>query len=359
MTKKWIADNAGWIVIVLAVFGLAVWVLTGDSEHAEERSASRPDAAVTVALSTRHAEPVERLLTLQGAVEPHQVVDVRARTAGQVVETPLSEGATVEPGELVARLAMDDREARLREAEAAARQARSDYQAAMRLADQGFQARLAAEQAEAALEAARARVAAIELDIARTRIEAPIGGILDRLIARPGDVIAAGDPVVEIVENDPLRAVVSIPQHRVHEAREGQTARVVFLDGEQRVGRLEYVSVMADPQTRTFRARISVPNPERDLPAGTSVTVEIPVDKVPAHAVSPALIGQDEDGRLGVKVAVETGQGVRARFLPVEPVRADASRIWVTGLPETVRLITLGHGFVRDGDPIEVAGDSP
>ena len=359
MTRRWLVRNAGWMTIVATVLVLAAWVVTGESEPGDERSAGRADAAVTVELSASRAESVERVLTLQGHVEPEQVVDVRARTDGQVVETPVPEGATVERGEVVARLAMDDREARLREARAAERQARSDHQAAIRLADQGFQARLAAERTEAALEAARARVAAIELDMARTRIEAPIGGILDRLIARPGEVISAGDPVVEIVENDPLRAIVSIPQHRVHEAREGQAARVVFLDGERRLGRLEYVSVMADAETRTFRARVSVPNPERDLPAGTSVTVEIPVEEVSAHPVSPALITQNEDGRLGVMVAIEGDEGLQARFVAVEPVRADASRIWVTGLPETVRLITLGHGFVRDGDRIEAVEAGP
>uniref|UniRef100_UPI0035677D69 efflux RND transporter periplasmic adaptor subunit n=2 Tax=Guyparkeria sp. TaxID=2035736 RepID=UPI0035677D69 len=313
-----------------------------------ERSAS-----VTVGLTHSRAEPVERLVTLQGHVEPEQVVRVRAKTGGEVAETPVSEGEVVESGQLIARLSMDDRQARLSEAKAAERQAQGDYDAASRLADQGFQARLAAERARAELEAARARVASIELDIERTGIEAPIGGVLNRQIARRGDVVAAGEPVAEIVENDPLRAVVQIPQHRVHEVTEGLEARVIFLDGEKRRGSVTYVSATAADETRTFLARIQVANPDRDLPAGTSVTVEIPVETVRAHAISPALISQNEQGELGVKVA-ETQDGVmHASFVPITPVRATAELIWVTGLPDEVQLISLGQGFVRDGDRIE------
>ena len=353
MNRLWMGRNAGRLGIFIVALLLFVWVITGDSEPENDGAVKRPEA-VTVGLTDSRAEPVERLVRVQGHVEPEQVVRVRAKTGGEVVETPVAEGATVEPGDLIARLSMDDRQTRLQEARAAERRAQGDYEAAERLVDQGFRARLAAERALAELESARARLAAIELDIDRTGIEAPIGGVLNLQIARRGDVVAADDPVAEIVENDPLRAVVQLPQHRVHEVVEGQDARVIFLDGATRTGTVQYVSAMAEEETRTFPARVRVANPKRDLPAGTSVTVEIPVETVRAHAISPALISQNEAGELGVKVAESDNAGkTRARFVRVSPVRASAEQLWVTGLPGTVRLISLGQGFVRDGDLVE------
>ncbi len=350
--KQWMSRNAGRLGIALAALLLFAWVITGEREPADDEAPER-SGAVAVGLTDSRAEPVERLVTLQGQVEPEQVVRVRAKTGGEVAETPVSEGEVVEAGQRIARLSMDDREARLREAKAAERRAQGDYDAAARLADQGFQARLGAERALADLEAARARVASIELDIERTDIEAPIGGVLNHQIARRGDVVAAGEPVAEIVENDPLRAVVQVPQHRVDEVIEGLEARVIFVDGEARDGSVVYVSVTADDQTRTFRARVRVPNPDRDLPAGTSVTVEIPVETVRAHAISPALISQNEQGELGVKIAERQDGVLKARFVPITPVRASAEAVWVTGLDDDVQLISLGQGFVRDGDRIE------
>jgi len=347
------ARNAGRLGIFIVALLLFVWVITGDSEPENDGAVKRPEA-VTVGLTDSRAEPVQRLVRVQGHVEPEQVVRVRAKTSGEVVETAVAEGAMVEPDDLIVRLSMDDRQMRLREAKAAERRAQSDYDAAERLENQGFQSRLAAERALAELESARARVAAIELDIDRTGIEAPIGGVLNHQIARRGDVVAAGEPVAEIVENDPLRAVIQLSQHRAREVVEGQDARVIFLNGETRTGTVQYVSAMADEETRTFPTRVRVANPDRDLPAGTSVTVEIPVETVHAHAISPALISQNEAGELGVKVADPDNAGkTRARFVPVSVVRASAERVWVSGLPETVRLISLGQGFVRDGDIVE------
>lgn len=355
--KQWMSRNAGRLGIALLAVLLFVWVISGDPEPSDD---GPPEGAVsvTVGLTDSRAEPIERLVVAHGHVEPEQIVQVRAQTAGEVSETPVEEGERVVPGEIIVHLGLDDREARLSEARAAESLAENDYEAVARLADQGFQARLAAERASAELEAARARVAAIELDIERTTIESPIGGVLDHQIARRGDVVGVGEPVAEIVENHPLRAVVQIPQHRVREVTEGLKARVTFVDGESREGVLRHVASIADEQTRTFRARVEVPNPERDLPAGTSVTVEIPVETVPAHALSPALISQDDDGRLGVKIAQADGEdGLVARFVAIDPVRATRDRVWVTGLPEEVRLISVGQGFVRDGDAIDVAAE--
>lgn len=351
---SWLSRNAGRLILLLLALLLFGWVLTGD-DGAREVDTPERSGTVKVGLTGSHAEPVERVLQLQGQAEPEQVVRVRAKTGGEVAETPVEEGGVVEADQLLARLKLDDRPARLSEAKAAERRAQGDYDAASRLADQGFQARLAAERARAELEAARAQVAAIELDIEHTEIPTPIAGVLNRQIVRVGDVVAAGEPVAEVVENNPLRAVVRIPQHRIHEVEEGQIARVTFLDGQVREGTVRYVSTVAEDETRTFRARVEVANPDRNLPSGTSVTVEIPVEVVRAHAISPALISQNEAGELGVKVAVEGEAGeLEARFVPVMPIRADAEQVWVTGLEDTVRLISLGQGFVRDGDAIEM-----
>ncbi len=349
--KEYLKLYRGWLGIGLAALALVIWVTTGEAPADRDLPASGPEP-VRVLLEPSRARPVEEVVRLQGHVEPHQRVQVRAKTTGEVVETPVTEGAVVEEGQLIARLAMDDREARLQEARAALSRAQGDYEAARQLADRGLQAGLETERARADLEAARARVATIELDIRHTRVRSPIDGVLNTLEARRGDYVTESNPVAEIVENNPLRAVVHIPQHRVGAIEKRQSARVRFLDERVREGSVTYLSTTADPDTRTFLARVRVDNPGRDLPAGTSVTVEIPISTRHAHAVSPALVSLGEGGELGVKVGVREQGQWRARFLPVEPIRADARKLWVAGLPDEIRLITRGQGFVRDGDLI-------
>jgi membrane fusion protein, multidrug efflux system len=130
---------------------------------------------------------------------------------------------------------------------------------------------------------------------------------------------------------------------------------VVFLDGTLREGRVHYIAARADTATRTFRVEIRVPNPDRSLPSGISARVEIPVEVVRAHRVSPALVTLDDRGRLGVKTVEDDD---RVTFHLIDPMRADVEGLWVTGLPERARVITVGQGFVNAGDPVRVTPEA-
>lgn len=336
------------VVAVVLFAWIASGVLTREPPRQETQSSRAPMA---VAVIESLAEPVERLLTLHGDVEPDQQVVVRAETAGRVIEWLAAPGESVRSGQTIARLAMDDREARLRRAEAAVRGRESDYRALQDLAREGLQARLQVEAAEAEFEAARADLEAIRLDIENTRLRAPLDGILNRRHAEVGNFVAVGGEVAEILENNPLLAVVRVPQHSVHHVRVGAAARVTFLDGATRDGTIRHVSARADSATRTFRVEITVPNADRSLPAGTSVRVVLPVETVRAHRISPALLALDDQGRLGLKVVEDDD---RVAFHPVDPMRADVDGVWVEGLPEQARVITIGQGFVNAGETVRV-----
>jgi len=335
------------IVIVLLVGG---WIASGVLWREAPAAAAVPEPSpmrVTVVAST--AQPVERVLVLQGTLEPDTLAVIRAETSGQVLELPAARGAHVVPGDVIAELEPGDRQARLHRAQAALAQAGSDHEATQRLLEQGHIPRLQAEARLAALRAAEADLEAIRLDIARTRITAPVGGILNRRLVERGEWLAVGDPIVELVESDPLRAVVQVPQMAIHRVFPGGEARIEVYGRSLRSGTIRFIDVVADPATRTFRVEVEVPNPDRRLPAGISAQVEIPTDVVHAHRVSPAILGLSDSGEVGVTTVSEDD---RAMFHAVTIVRADPDGVWITGLPETTRIITVGQGFVRDGEQI-------
>lgn len=348
------------LIIAGVALLLSLWVLSGVllREPPEEVRQPAPEP-MTVAVTSSQAEAVERVLTLQGDLEADQLVVVRAETSGRISEVPVALGQEVEADTILARINMDDRQARLRRAEADVRGRETDYQGAQRLAQEGMQAQLRVQTTLAELEAARADLEAIRLDIEQTRVRAPIAGVVNHRYADVGDVLNRGDPVAEVLQNHPLRAVVQVPQHGIQQVRSGGKARVTLLDGEQREAEVSYVSARADTATRTFRVELTLPNPDRALPAGISVQVQIPVEQVMAHRVSPALAALDEQGRLGVKAVDDEDRVV---FHPVALVRADSRGVWVTGLPAKARIITIGQGFVNAGETVRVvdagAGES-
>ncbi len=340
------------LIIAAVALLLVFWVLSGAlfREPPEEGRQQAPEP-MTVAVRLSRAESVERRLNLHGEVEADQRVVVRAETSGRISDVPVALGQKIEAGAILARINMDDREARLRRAEANVSGRETDHQGAQRLARDGMQAQLRVQTTLAELEAARADLEAIRLDIAHTQVRAPIAGVVNHRYADVGDVLNRGDPVAEVLQNHPLRAVVQVPQHGIHQVRPGAMARVTLMDGERREAEVSYVSARAETATRTFRVELTLPNPDRALPSGISVQVQIPVEQVMAHRVSPALAALDDQGRLGLKAVDDENRVV---FHPVQLVRADSKGVWITGLPSEARIITIGHGFVKVGEIVRV-----
>lgn len=354
-----------WLIAVLVLLALAGWIASGYLARggAEPAAASSPPAenapaAMRVQVSEQQARTITRWLVLQGQSYPDRRVSVRAETGGRIAAPPLAKGRPVAAGASIARIAMNDRRARLAEARARVEQREAEAAAARRLADRGYQSSTERQAAEAALAAARAELASIREEIANTDVRAPFDGILESVAVEEGDYLAVGGEVAEVVDLDPLRVTVFVAQQDIARVSEGTPARVRFATGAERGGQVDYVAATADEETRTFRVEVAVPNGAGDIPAGVSATVRLPADRVSAHFVSPAVLTLGDDGALGVKTV---GRGDRVVFHPVSVVRAERDGVWISGLPERSRVITVGQGFVRAGEPVTPvdAADSP
>jgi multidrug efflux system membrane fusion protein len=119
-----------------------------------------------------------------------------------------------------------------------------------------------------------------------------------------------------------------------------------LVTGQTVQGRVRYVGSRSDPATRTFTVELEVRNPSGRMAAGVSAELRIGLEHVLAHRVPASLLALDEAGVLGVKAVDEQGRVV---FHPAEVMRADADSLWLGGLPERLRLITVGQGFVNPG----------
>ncbi|SDF42377.1 membrane fusion protein, multidrug efflux system [Limimonas halophila] len=352
------------VLAALLTLALAGWMASGllraDKTDGSATTAPAEDAetdATRVQVRTMTAEPVTRRIVIEGEAEPHRTVTVRAETSGRAVELPVEKGTRVAEGELLARLAMKDRRARLEEAKALVAQRESEYQAAQQLEARGFQSKNRRKEAEAALAAARARLAAIREEIADTTIEAPFGGMLAERPVEMGQLVSSGGEVARIIDSTPLEVVIHVPQQKIRSVEVGTPVEVAFITGDSAQGVVSFVAASANSQTRTYRVEVQVPNDDNAFRAGMSAEVRVPIGTERAHRISPAILSLNTAGELGVKTV--TGEDTVA-FNPVEIVRAETDGAWVVGLPEEARVITVGQGFVRDGERVEVVpADSP
>ena len=152
-----------------------------------------------------------------------------------------------------------------------------------------------------------------------------------------------------LVDITPLTVAIQVPQQSLTRLAVGQSATVRFITGEEREGTVTFVGTSAASETRTFLAEIEVANDDGAIPAGISAEVIIPTGEALAHFLSPSIVSLNTEGTLGVKTV--NAENV-VEFFSIQVVRAKIDGIWITGLPDTVDVITVGQGYVNEDETV-------
>ncbi|SFR98323.1 efflux RND transporter periplasmic adaptor subunit [Yoonia litorea] len=346
------AGRSKWIAALLVLL-LIGWMGSGFVAPTAEEASSEPDPitadAISVAVTPSQAQDVQLVLSAEGQSEPDRLARVQSEAAGQVVSVNASRGDFVEAGQELGRIASDTFAAQVTQASTQLEQARRDLENALALQERGVATEDRVSRARAGEAAAQAALTAAQEQLENAIIRAPFAGRLNDLTLDEGEFVDAGDIVAEVLDNDPLTVVIQVPQQALSRIETGQAAQVQFITGEERVGQVSFIGGNADQQTRTFRVEVTVDNPQSRMPAGLSARVILPTGEARGHFISPAILSLGTNGELGVKTVDADNRVV---FSDVAIVRAQTDGIWITGLPETADIITVGQGFVSAGDRV-------
>ena len=371
----------------------AIEVAQGDTETTGPLTASpeeeRPKIRVVAMRST--AQTIDSAVILRGETQALRQVDVRSETTARVISDPLRRGTYVNAGQVLcqldegtrpaalaeakaalanARAASPAAEAKLQEAQARLKEAQINYNVASKLQSSGYAAdtslaaaEAATKAAEAGVEAARsgvesavagtqsaqAAVAKAENELERTTITAPFAGLLETDSAELGSLLTAGATCATVIQLDPIKLVGYVPETEVDRITLGAFAGARLANGEELRGVVSFLSRSADPQTRTFRVDIDVPNPDMKIRDGQTAEILIASDGEKAHLLPQSSLTLNDDGALGVRLVSD---GNVVTFAPVSLVRDTVQGVWVTGLDETANVIVVGQEYVTDGVPV-------
>jgi membrane fusion protein, multidrug efflux system len=336
---------AGWVVVVFVL-----WMLTGlfTGTDAEKPTPQAPrKTAQTVALT---AEDHVRLVTVTGRTEARNVADVAAQVAGVVESLTADRGDEVTAGQPLARIELATRAADLKGAEARAREAEIQYRASERLNREGFAAttKLAAEESSRA--SAQAALTGAKRDFSNTRVSSPLNGRIEERLVDEGDYVQVGTVLFRVIDPSDMRAVVYVSQGEQSLIESGQTAQVRLFDGRTLSARVIFIARQADAMTKTYRVDLQLDPTADSIPAGMTASAKIPTQPVKAHRVPHSALVLGDDGTLGV---IYDAGGV-AKFTAVAPLESTPEGLWLTGLPDSVNLVVVGQGALKDGDPIDV-----
>ena len=346
---------------IASIIGLLmiVWMATGlfasDTPSAPEPNdpaSKNTQASIPVRVTSISAQTYPLVVSLNGKTEANRRVDVRAEVSGQIENLPLEKGSVVKAGQVICRIAAEDRELRVSEAQAAVDQAQIEYDGALRLKTGGYQSEAAIATAKSRLETSKANLLRRQLDLEKTAIRAPFAGVVNERPVELGELMRAGDVCATILDLDPLLITAQVSEQEIGNVPVNGEITTRLITGQRLQGKIRYVGRSSDDITRTFRIEAEVPNPQQNLAAGITAEVRVLTREVEAHLIPAALLVLDDEGELGVRVL--DSNNIVEQY-PVELVGDDAGGVWVTGLPRQTRLITVGHEYVGVGEKVQVS----
>ncbi|ODT47320.1 efflux RND transporter periplasmic adaptor subunit [Devosia sp. 63-57] len=319
----------------------------------------------SVRVQTFVAKPMPIEVPLRGRTQAKATVTAVAETAGTIDVVHVTRGQQVNVGDKLCTLdqgtraaAVAQAEAGLATAQAALAQAQLNYDTNTDLRSRGLAAANTAQSVEVALAQAKAGVsqaqagldnAKAELD--RTEIVAKVAGLVQSPLADAGAMLAAGQPCATIVQLNPIVFTGMVPEAHIGLAKLGLAASVTTVTGQTVEGKVTYISSVADNATRAFPAEIELPNADYSIRDGVTAQAVVKIGTAPGQLLPQSVLTLDDEGVLGVRT-VENGV---VAFYPIQIVSDTRDGVWVTGLPISADVITVGQENVTAGQHVDAS----
>ena len=312
-----------------AVLALAVFTLAGCNEKAAEQVV--PGRPVLVATVKYEAASPER--SFVGTIKPRIETDMGFRVPGKVAKRLVEVGQTVDIGQPLAlldevdlKLQAEQAQAEFSAATGVLAQAAASEQRAKDLRAKGWTTDAQMDQARAAADEARARLNRAERSVELTKnslsyatLVADTRGVVTATLIDAGQVVASGQTAIRVARFAEKEAVVAIPETLVGRAKDGTATVTLWSDADRKyAAKLREIAPAADPATRTYLAKFSLPDAGESVSLGMTATLtladpattsvaRLPLSALYSQGGDPSLYIVDDKGELSLKpVAVKS-----------------------------------------------------
>ena len=346
-------------VLVARIIAASAIALAGcDQSTAEKSEPTRP-----VLVTTVHYQPLAPERSFVGTIRPRIETDMGFRVAGKVEKRLVEVGQIVDVGQPLATLDQVDLKLQAEQAQAertaatgVLAQASAAETRAKELRAKGWSTDAQLDQAKAAADEARARLNRAERSVELTNnslsyatLVADTRGVVTATLVDPGQVMAAGQTAIRVARIAEKEAVVAVPETLIGRARDGIASVTLWSEpGKKYTAKLREIAPQADPATRTYLAKFSLPDADDKVALGMTATLTLSDRNTERVAQLPlsALFSQGEAPSLYI---VDDAGKVSLRPVTVKSYGTDDVVI-TGGVDEGAKVVTLG---VQKLDPAE------
>ena len=378
-----------WLLPVLAIV-LVIGVLVGkywggdkaasdelpaassaQSATADPKDSSNQQAVLSVETVSPSQDSIGNTLSADGTINAKDVANVSAKVNGVAIERILvQEGDRVKAGQVLAIFDTDameqqvlQAEADVAEAEATLANATADAARVLPLIEIDAISRQEADryrtsklQAQAALQASKARLSTQRLSVNNANVVAPVSGVISEKMAEVG-MVAGGEPLFTIIKGGVLEWRADIDPKLLGEVNVGTPVRVSLPGGDSVMGQVSRIAPTADNNRQiTIYASLAANSKVR---AGMYQTGEFLLGSTSAQTVpNSAIVSNDGYDYVMLVTNISSQDGKNIGRIKQQRVtlgeRFGDSVALTEPLPAESRLVKQGGSFLNDGDLVRV-----
>lgn len=295
-----------------------------------------------------------------GVVRARTESQLGFRVAGKISERLVNAGETVKNGQPLLKLDPTDYQLALQAARAVQKQADLELERVRVLVEKRAEARDVLEKAVAAAESSAALAEQIANQAGYTTLYADADGIVMTTLAEPGQVVAAGQPVLVLAKDGSREATVDIPESSLDKIRDQKATAQLYLNSELRVpATFREISGVADPVARTYQARYVLEGDAAQFPLGATVTVRVSAAGNGTEKITEIPLGSLIDRGEGAAVWVvdPATSTLQKRAVSIAKLGAETASIR-EGLTHGDVVVSLGAQLLNSGETVRVAKSS-
>ena len=323
----------------------------------ETHSAAPPEVqARPVRVATVALEPATDSVRYAAVIRPRVEADVGFRVGGKVIARLVEVGSRVEPGMALARLDPTDlqlqikaSQAQLASAQADAANARGDFERYSTLRQGEWTTRQEYDRRKTTLDKADSRIHEVEAQLnvltnasQYATLFADEAGVVTATLIEPGQVVAQGQTALRIARLGAVEAIASIPEQQLATLPQRTLSVELWSQpGNAVAGTLRELSPSADPNTRTYQAKIALAEPPPGVQLGMTATLTAKLDRGAPVARLPISALTQRDQKPAVWVLAAPADTLELRPVAVAAYAGDLA-IVAGGLKDGERVVTAG-----------------
>ena len=331
-------SNIEWSIMFIS-FAM-IWMISGYFYQPEIQTQEVVKDDITVRVINQNSIPYQEEILIKGFAEADKKVELKSETSGKVTALPIQQGSFVRKGDVICSLFVAEKESFFKKAEL-------EFKSAEKLFDEGLYSSNQLQNIKSNFERAK-----LELDNAS--IKAPFDGIVDRIAIDEGDFLTRGSTCATLLDLDPMILAGEISESDLMNISKGSPALIETIDGKKFNGKISYIASSANPITHTFRIEVEVKNKKNLIKDGASAKIFISGKEQLANLVPLSILRLDDQGNLGVRLISSQGT---VEFKKIDLIQDTKNGVWVSGLPSSSKIITVGQDYVNDGEKVNFALD--